>query len=456
MGTSSLSSFSSSSSSSSSSSGSVDVKDVTPAALFALVDVNNFYVSCERVFQPSLQKRPMVVLSNNDGCAVARSAEVKALGIKMGQPWFQMQQLAKQHGIVAYSSNYALYGDMSARVVSVLSQYTPDLEIYSIDESFLRVENTMHLWNGALPMGQHIKQQIMQHTGLPVCVGFGSSKTMAKLANHIAKKNPEFNGVCDVANLSETQRRHWYANIPVTEVWGVGRQLSQHLHALHIHTVLDLAQAPLKQIRALFGVVLERTVKELQGQSCLALEDLPPSKQQIMSSRSFGRPVSTLSELKEAVAWHVHSAAAKLRAQGSRAGAVYVFLQTNRFKPDQAQYHPGLTHSLAQPSQNTLELTQAALVALEQIFKPNYTYKKTGIMLLDLHNKAQQQASFFDDEIQQQQSEKTMRVMDQINQRFGKATLRSAATGVHQAWKMKSQSKSPSYTTSWKELPEVS
>lgn len=432
------------------------LQDATPSPLFALVDVNNFYVSCERVFKPSLQNVPMVVLSNNDGCAVARSAEVKALGIKMGQPWFQMQQIAKQHGIVAYSSNYALYGDMSARVVHVLSNYTPDLEVYSIDESFLRVETTMHLWNGAIGMGQHIKNQVLQHTGLPVCVGLGSSKTMAKLANHIAKKNPQFNGVCDLANMPQAQRHSWYQAISVSEVWGVGRQLSKHLHNINIHTVLDLAQAPIKQIRGLFGVVLERTVKELQGQSCLALEDLPPSKEQIMSSRSFGRPVTALSELKEAVAWHIHSAAAKLRAQGSCAGAVHVFLQTNRFKPDQAQYHPGLTIALPQPSQNTLHLSQVALSTLEQIFKPNYCYKKTGIMLLDLQNKAQQQASFFDDETANIQSAKTMVLMDQINQRFGKATLRSAATGVHQSWKMKSQSKSPSYTTSWQELPEVS
>ena len=423
--------------------------------VFALVDANNFYVSCERVFKPSLQNTPMVVLSNNDGCAVARSAEVKALGVKMGQPWFQMQKLAKEHGIVAYSSNYALYGDMSERVVNVLTDYTPDLEVYSIDESFLRIETTMHLWNGATPMGHHVKEQVMRHTGLPVCVGLGHSKTMSKLANHIAKKNPQCNGVFNLAHIPQEQRDTWYQSISVSEVWGVGRQISAQLHDMGIHTVYDLASAPIKKIRSQFGVVLERTVKELQGQSCLALEDLPSAKQQIMSSLSFGRPVTELSELKEAVAWHIHSASAKLRAQGSFAGAIYVFLQTNRYKPNQSQYHPCLATALSEPTQDTLQLTQQAIASLEKIFKPNYCYKKTGIVLLDLQNKAQQQASFFDDEAAQQQSEKAMVLMDQINQKFGKNTLRSAATGIGHSWKTKSENKSPSYTTSWKELPEV-
>ncbi len=423
--------------------------------VFALVDVNNFYVSCERVFKPSLQNTPMVVLSNNDGCAVARSAEVKALGVKMGQPWFQMQKLAKEHGIVAYSSNYALYGDMSERVVNVLTDYTPDLEVYSIDESFLRIETTMHLWNGATPMGHHVKEQVMRHTGLPVCVGLGHSKTMAKLANHIAKKNPQFNGVCNLAHITQEQRDTWYQSVAVSEVWGVGRQISAQLHDIGIHTVYDLASAPIKKIRSQFGVVLERIVKELQGQSCLALEDLPPTKQQIMSSLSFGRPVTELSELKEAVAWHIHSASAKLRAQGSFAGAIYVFLQTNRYKPNQSQYHPCLATALLEPTQDTLQLTQQAIASLEKIFKPNYCYKKTGIVLLDLQNKAHQQTSFLDDGAAQQQSEKAMVLMDQINQKFGKNTLRSAATGIRPGWKTKSENKSPNYTTSWKELPEV-
>ena len=261
------------------------------APQFALVDVNNFYVSCERVFQPKLQNVPMVVLSNNDGCAVARSNEVKALGVKMGTPWFKMKDLARQHGILAFSSNYTLYGDMSNRVVSILRDFSPDIEVYSIDESFLRVERVAHLYGGLSPMGQQIRERISQWTGLPVCVGFGPSKTLAKLANHMAKKNPEFDGVCDLHAMSRLERRQWMSQIEVGEVWGVGRRINTRLAAMGIQTILELRNASPKAIRAQFGVVMERTCEELRGVSCLELEEIAPPKQQIMSSRSFGKPV---------------------------------------------------------------------------------------------------------------------------------------------------------------------
>ena len=280
---------------------------------FALVDVNNFYVSCERVFNPNLESTPLVVLSNNDGCAVARSNEVKALGVKMGTPWFKMKNLARQHGILAFSSNYTLYGDMSNRVATILRDFSPDIEVYSIDESFLRIETVTHLYGGAVAMGQQMRERIRQWTGLPVCVGIAPTKTLTKFANHLAKKNAVFEGVCDLHAMTRLERLEWMYGVEVGEVWGVGRRIAKRLEAMHIGTVLDLRNASPKEIRAQFGVVIERTCNELRGISCLELDDVAPSKQQIMSSRSFGTPVETIAELREAVASYIARAAEKLR-----------------------------------------------------------------------------------------------------------------------------------------------
>jgi len=300
--------------------------------LFALVDVNNFYVSCERAFNPRLADVPVVVLSNNDGCAVARSNEVKALGVKMGAPWFKMKDLAREHGIVALSSNYTLYGDMSNRVVSVLREFSPDIEVYSIDESFLRVETLVHLHGDATAMGHVMRERVRRWTGLPVCAGFGATKTLAKFANHLAKKNPFFDGVCDLSSMTHSELNGWMAKIEVGEVWGVGRRIAARLETMGVRTVLDLATTDLKALRVQFGVVMERTASELRGVSCLELEDLADPKQQIMASRSFGSMVRDIAEISEAVSWHIDRAAEKLRSQGSVAGAVYVFVQTNRFR----------------------------------------------------------------------------------------------------------------------------
>lgn len=300
--------------------------------MFALVDVNNFYVSCERAFNPRLADVPVVVLSNNDGCAVARSNEVKALGVKMGAPWFKMKDLAREHGIVALSSNYTLYGDMSNRVVSVLREFSPDIEVYSIDESFLRVETLVHLHGDATAMGHVMRERVRRWTGLPVCAGFGATKTLAKFANHLAKKNPFFDGVCDLSSMTHSELNGWMAKIEVGEVWGVGRRIAARLETMGVRTVLDLATTDLKALRVQFGVVMERTASELRGVSCLELEDLADPKQQIMASRSFGSMVRDIAEISEAVSWHIDRAAEKLRSQGSVAGAVYVFVQTNRFR----------------------------------------------------------------------------------------------------------------------------
>ena len=428
----------------------------TRAPLFGLVDVNNFYVSCERAFNPRLANVPVVVLSNNDGCAVARSNEVKALGVKMGTPWFQMKELARQHGIVALSSNYTLYGDMSNRVVSILREFAPDIEVYSIDESFLRVETVDHLYGGATAMGQSMRHRIRQWTSLPVCAGFGESKTLAKLANHLAKKNPVFDGVCDLTALTDAQRQHWMAEIEVGEVWGVGRKIAARLQTMGIRSVLDLATADLKLIRRQFGVVLERTVSELQGTSCLELDDLADPKQQIMASRSFGEMVEDLAELGEAVAWHIDRAAEKLRDQGSVAAAVYVFIQTNRFRQADPQYNPGVVVPLADVSDDTRALTTAALKGLRHIYRPGYSYKKCGVMLMELTAKLQRQETLFDDAVARARSAKLMVAMDAINSVWGRGTLRTGAAGMSQGWAMRSENRSPRYTTSWDELPVAS
>ena len=429
---------------------------MTLAPQFALVDVNNFYVSCERVFDPKLENVPMVVLSNNDGCAVARSAEVKALGVKMGTPWFKMKDLATQHGILAYSSNYTLYGDMSNRVATILKEFSPDIEVYSIDESFLRIETVAHLYGGAAAMGVLMRERIMQWTGLPVCAGCGPTKTLAKIANHLAKKNSVFNGVCDLHALTRPERLQWMSQLEVGEVWGVGRRISARLQALGIHTVLDLRNASPKEIRAQFGVVMERTCNELRGVSCLELEDVAPPKQQIMSSRSFGSPVESIEELGEAVATYVARAAEKLRRQGSAAGAVHVYVQTNRFKECDLQYNAGLVVPLADSSDDTLTLTHAALQGLNCIFKPGFRYKKAGIMLTLLSDKAARQETLFDDPIARAKSTRLMTALDAVNNVFGRDTLRSAASGIDKRWAMRSESRSPRYTTRWDELPIAS
>jgi DNA polymerase V len=423
--------------------------------IFALVDVNNFYVSCERVFQPKLEGVPMVVLSNNDGCAVARSAEVKALGIKMSEPWFKLKDLAAKHGIKAFSSNYTLYGDMSNRVTLVLRGFCPDIEVYSIDESFLRVETVSRIYGGNQSMGQQMQGRIKQWTGLPVCVGFGHSKTLAKFANHVAKKNLEFEGVCDTTAMDSNELTRWMTQIEVGEVWGVGRRISASLDAMGVHSVHDLANAKLGDIRAQFGVVMERTVKELQGVSCLALEDLIEPKHQIMSSRSFCSMVTSFAELSEAIAMHVHIASEKLRAQNSFASALHVFIQTNRFREKDPQYNAGLVVPLPEPSSDMRLLTNAAIAGLTRIFKEGFAYKKVGVMLMGLSDRDQRQSSIFDDSRDTQRSSRMMSVMDSLNQDFGRGTVTSAAMGTNRRWAMRSENRSPRYTTRWDELPDI-
>ena len=419
---------------------------------YALIDGNNFYVSCERVFQPKLEGRPVVVLSNNDGCAVARSAEVKALGIKMGTPWFQMQTLARQHGIIALSSNYELYADLSNRMMGILARFSPDQEIYSIDECFLGMTGFERY--DLIGYGQEIRQQVKQWVGIPVCVGFAATKTLAKLANHCAKKGlAGQDGVCDFGRLSDIERSRLFASLPVNEIWGVGRQLSKQLAERGISTVEALRTTDAKTLRREFSVVLERTHSELNGVSCLSMEEATPNKQQIMSSRSFGQYVYELEPLGEAVASYIAIAAAKLRSQGSLAGMVQVYIRTNPHKTNAPQYQRGLSIPLPEPTDDTLRLTTIARWGLKKIYRPGFAYQKAGVVLMNLRDGGTVQLNLFSKE---KNKPRLMQVMDHINQTWGRGTLHSAAEGVHKEWKMKREKKSPGYTTRWDELPVAS
>ncbi len=422
------------------------------ARAIALVDCNNFYVSCERVFQPRLEHKPVVVLSNNDGCVVARSSEVKALGVKMGIPFFQIQDLVRQHNIIAFSSNYALYADMSNRVMSILTQFSPHQEIYSIDECFLDLTSFSRI--DLTAYGQQIRSRVHQWLGLPVCVGIASTKTLAKLANHIAKKNPCFKSVCNLNTLSPAKTDALFSRIEAGEIWGVGRRIRERLTEMGIHTVSDLRNAEPKAIRHQFGVALERTVMELRGTPCISLEEIAPDKQQIMSSRSFGMPVFALKDLQEAVSKYMSRAAEKLRRQHSLAGAITVYIHTNPHKVREPQYQKSITIPLAESTDNTLTLVNVALIGLEYIYRPGYCYQKAGIMLLNIIHADRKQPDLFSTANPQipGKSRDLMRCMDHINALMGKNTLRLASAGIEQDWKARTDRKSPNYTTRWEEL----
>ena len=421
-----------------------------PESAIALVDCNNFYVACERLFQPHLEGRPVVVLSNNDGCVVARSPEVRALGVKMGAPWFQLKALARQHGILALSSNYTLYADISNRVMSVLADFSPQQEIYSIDECFLDLSGFKHSQHSAY--GQHIRHTIKQWIGLPVCVGIGSTKTLAKLANYVAKKQPEYTGVCDFSSLPITVRERLLAQIGVGAVWGVGARKASRLTAMGVVSVLDLQRATAKALRAQFGVVMERTVAELNGEACLSLEAITPPRQQIMVSRSFGTSVYDFAELQQAVTAYVTRAAEKLRQQASLAGALQIFIRTNSFKTGVAQYQRGLVVPLATPSDDTRQLVCAAQAGLQHIYRPGLAYQKAGIVLVELIPRAQRPRTLFDDSIAQARSHALMRTLDQINAKMGSQSVRLLGEGWDKRWCMRRAQVGQRYTTHFAEI----
>jgi DNA polymerase V len=429
--------------------------------MYALVDGNNFYVSCERVFRPSLNGRPVVVLSNNDGCAIARSNEAKALGIAMGAPWFQIKHLAEDAGLVALSANFALYGDMSDRMMSLAAGLGPAQEIYSIDESFIDLSGV----KGDLVERSHkIRARILQWVGIPCGIGIGPTKTLAKLANHIAKTAERKPGVypdklaqvCNLASLAKSECEAVFAATAVNEVWGVGRQISKQLQAGGIHTVLDLMKLDPATVRSKWSVVLERTVRELQGTPCIDLEHTPAAKKEIACTRSFGRPITECHHLAEAVTEFASRAAEKVRKQHSQAGQVLVYVRTSPFRKD-LQYSRSMVTPLRRPSADTACIVKAALQGLNHIFKPGFNYAKAGVMLLDLQPDTNQQAELdLEDGDAEEDRTRLMTAMDTLNHRFGKGTVLTASSGldgVRREWSMKQLRRTPAYTTRWDDMP---
>lgn len=418
--------------------------------VYALCDANSFYASCEKVFRPDLRDKPVVVLSNNDGCVIAQSKEAKAmLDLYMCRPWFEVEEEAKKLGVVAFSSNYELYANMSNRFMTTLRQFSPRQEVYSIDESFLDLTG---IKRDLVAYGQEIKDTVMQWTGLPICVGMGSTKTLAKLANHCAKKQPHMNGVCDFTSMSETDLDNIMQQLPLSKVWGIGSKLEAKLNNVGVHDVLRLKRANPKRIRDEFGVLLERTIKELNGESWLELDESLPEAKQVMSSRSFGARVNTLAELQEAVSFHASNASARLRKQKLYANAVYVFIQNSPF--DKAEYYgASLVVPLPAPTDNSMQITRAALWALKHIYKKDIYYQKAGVMLIELVPAQGQQTDLFGFADGDAKTSTLMTTIDSINQKYKKGTIKLASEGLHKAWVMRRSYKSPNYTGNWQELP---
>lgn len=417
--------------------------------VFGLVDCNNFYVSCERLFKPSLEGKPVVVLSNNDGCIVARSNEAKELGVKMGIPLFKIADLVKRHKIITLSSNYALYADLSERVMNVLSTMSPHQEVYSIDECFLDFSG----FTDTISHGQHIRETIKKWLGLPVCVGVGPSKTLAKLSNFIAKKRLQHNGVFDIRTLSAEEQSELMRDIAVDEIWGIGRKMTERLNNIGIRTVRDLRDADPEQMQERFSVVVKRTVLELRGMSCLSLEEISEPRKQIICSRSFGNQVHALNDLAEAVASYASRASEKLRRDGSHVAVVQVFIQTNTFSKTQPQYCRQGSYRLTSPTDDTIAITKAAMSVLHEIYKPGYAYQKAGVVLMDLAPAQSQQLQLFASVEKVSKSQRLMQVMDAANAAMGHKTLYLAAEGHNEGCKVKSEHRTPAYTTSWDSLP---
>jgi len=417
--------------------------------VLALVDCNNFYASCERVFNPKLERQPVVVLSNNDGCVVARSNEAKALGIGMGVPEFQIRPLLDAHDVQVFSSNYALYGDMSQRVMACLEQFCPDLEMYSIDEAFLGLSGFTS--RDLTDYGHTIRATVKRWTGIPVSVGIAETKTLAKVASRVAKRTPDTGGVFDLRTCPD--RDALLGRFAVEDVWGIGANYARFLTQHGITTALQLRHADDQFIRTHMGVVGLRLVMELRGMSCLDVEQCPVPKQGITCSRAFGTMVGTLAEMEEAVSSYTTRAAEKLRAEHLAATVLTVFLHTNPFQ-DTPQYYNALTRKLPVATDSTPELIRSAIEGIRTIYRTGFLYKKVGIMLTGLVPASQVQTDLFDQH-DRARSKKLMTALDSINNRFGSGTLHYASNGITKAWRTQFRHRSPAYTTNWDDLPIV-
>lgn len=440
--------------------------------MYALVDGNNFYVSCERVFAPKLHGKPVVVLSSNDGACIARSNEAKELGVKMAQPWFQVRHLERTAGLIAVSANHELYGDMSARMMAVEARYAPRQEVYSVDESFLDFTGVRA---DLVAAGKDMRAAVLRETGIPTSVGFGATKTLAKLANHIGKTADRKPGsypsalaqVCDFGSLSGPELDALFETTDVGSIWGVGKRTTEKLKAGGIDTVLDLIHADASILRRQFSVVLEKTILELRGTSCLGIEDVAPPRQQILVSRSFGTPITAVDGILEAASEFASRAAERLRQQGSVAGAISVFFNTSPFRSNDRQHSVNVTVPLVRPTADTAVLLDAVARAVRTQFRPGFKYAKAGAVLSELQsvNVVQEELDLFSatEEAPAAASprDRLMSAMDSLNHRFGRDSVRLGSTAVASSqaeirvWATKQERRSPRYTTRWDEMPVV-
>ncbi|MDQ3817128.1 MAG: DUF4113 domain-containing protein [Acidobacteriota bacterium] len=421
------------------------------ASIFALCDCNNFYVSCERVFNAKLVNRPVVVLSNNDGCIVARSNEAKALGIRMGLPLFQVQHIIDAHDVQVFSSNYALYSDISHRVMSVLGDFTPEIELYSIDEAFLSLEYRTK-YGSLTDFGRRIKETVYRWTGIPLSIGMAETKTLAKLANYLAKKSEKAKGVLDLSR--SPYQDYALEHTPVGNLWGIGRQYTKLLNSRGIVNAKQLRDVDLRWARKALTVVGARIVEELRGNSCLPLEICPPNRKSLTCSRSFGNLVETLSDLREAIATFTIRVAERLRKHQLAAGAITVFVATNRFAKNETYYSNYATVEMAYPTDTTIELMERATACTERIYQEGRKFKSAGVMLNGLVPASPLTIRMHGDD-RWVKSRSLMKAIDRINARMGRDTIKFGASGFKQSWKTRFEKRSPRYTTNWNEILSV-
>ncbi len=419
--------------------------------MFALADVNSFYASCEKAFRPDLRDKPVVVLSNNDGCIIARSKEAKRLGIKMGVPWFQLKTMQFPEPVITFSSNYALYASMSARVMRCLEELSPRVEQYSVDEMFLDVRGI----DGCMTFeefGHQLRDHVRLSTGLTIGVGMGPTKTLAKAAQWAGKEWPQFGGVLALTPGNRNRIDKMLSLMPVNELWGVGRRISKKLNALGITTALELARTHPAFIRKNFSVVLERTVRELCGESCISLEEAPPAKQQIVCSRSFGQRITTYDEMRQAICQYAERAAEKLRLEGQYCRHISAFIKTSLFNVHEPYYGNMASEKLVIATRDSRDVINAAVRALDRIWVDGHRYAKAGVMLNDFVPSGVSQLTLFDDVQPRANSDQLMKVLDGINN-SGLAHVWFAGRGIAPDWQMKREMLSPAYTTRWKDIP---
>lgn len=420
--------------------------------MFALCDVNSFYASCETVFRPDLKGRPVVVLSNNDGCVIARSAEAKPF-VKMGEPYFKQKDQFRRQGVICFSSNYELYADMSNRVMTTLEELSPRCEIYSIDEAFFDLTGVRNC-RDLTDFGREIRETVLRRTHLTVGVGIAQTKTLAKLANHAAKQwQRQTGGVVDLSNVDK--QRKLMAALSVEEVWGVGHRISKKLGSMGINTVLQLADTDIRFIRKHFNVVLERTVRELRGEPCLGLEEFAPVKQEIVCSRSFGGRITEYHEMRQAICSYASHAAEKLRGEHQYCRFISAFVKTSPFALNEPNYGNSASVKLLTPTQDSRDIITAATKCLDAIWKEGHRYQKAGVMLGDFYSQGVAQLNLFDDNAPRQNSEKLMEVLDHLNAKNGRGALYFAGQGIQTAWQMKREMLSPRYTTRYSDLLKV-